>query len=1391
MISKISCKALKRFVQLKSEYDEFIQATKHETESYRRQQQAEYNDLRQQFETHRLQQFEEKKRLMAEYSGLLYGMQAQFEEYRLAAEFMFNIEIEKLEDELSMQALRYEHEIMYVVQAKDKFYSDMMVSKDAKIMSLIEGSDLQALIQKHELDIENLRKDHAREIERIKSDQESEQKNIIALLQRQNVSLESKCDKLQAHLKTLESRIRELLGTIDSKNKALADRDEQRIRMETEFEETADLHLEFEQMSSRYDGLLCENQVLVKRLREREKFAEFLEKEVARRTEEFVNLSLSNLIAKPPTRPTLNKAYIPSKGETLPVLDFETKESEEDAVRKAEIARAEAYLKRFKSLSQAFATGEFRIIPQGAYETSPDGPPSLWQKASLYGKLDDANLTLARLYKEGKGTLNLDKPPIYHPEVSQAVDSGKGVVQTLSQIVDTQAVKLYESKNGGISQSIARGIPGVGKGGEEQEEELAQLQHDILAFLIDHADHLAQAKHDLPTSHLSERQSYHQPLKSSGMIAHASTEVTESDWIPPEETKERSRNWTDRAKTNLVGESADISSVSSMSPQPSLASIYPHTRHSQSAKGAKRPSKKFSSDVPHITVSGAVSTQKTPEHSLPMPARKSPRPSPAVRLPDTLIEFALKSKSNQNLNNSDSGDAPSDSNQAPLPSAFSTVMHQNTVNSTNYSKVLAQKMLMKQGGNQFSLASLARSQSSQMSMIFFANRGKKDRTANNLLRGSGDIIGSQNDWLKPKAYPSTSRNSVRLSSNANLPHPGSKGTSNASRYGLVDNLHPPAPNGARPRASAASNTPSTLDTRIFEEDGVYYNNDETGAANRSPLQPFQLGRSRQSQAAKLRLSHASHLADAGSVCNQSHGISVAASSIFHAPSTELEGFLEMRKAKSEQRSVSELSAAGGPDSTRQSEHEDSIISEIRNEQAMPLSKFWIWVASIYLEKLRTAGFNELGEHIKHGPRRQMLMVKAVEDSGSQLCLHPLSAFVVFWELAAFVLCVPPWLAFSHQSLNKYYAHLLMLPELIFAFIIVVRVYRNNPILDNLQNRMQQTSGAGSNFVRVALFFVVFLVYLHFFACVISLLVENNSMFEWNDTWKPNLSKGEPKPVNVPLNNLRGEGEVVFRRYILMFFGATSDLLASAGYHPSYTIEQMIHICMTLTGALIYALLVGAVASFSFGLDAGARKFKEKIDEVNEYMESCDLPEDLRRRIRNYFELKYKGRYFKSEDIMHELNGSLQRDILLESFRSLLERVPFFQRKMDDGRDEAFVGRMAEAVTMMYFVAGNNVFIQGQKGEDMFFILQGTVDIIVNGTKVGALAEGSFFGEVALMDSSPRSATITASGQLILVRLAKSDLEPILLDFPDVRVKMREVYQERLARIERERAAAKK
>ncbi|KAI8904593.1 hypothetical protein DFJ77DRAFT_480143 [Powellomyces hirtus] len=536
---------------VRREYDEFIEITKMENEAYRVVQQEEYTKLREDFETHKREQFEDKKRLMNEYQGLLYSMQSQFDEYRTTSEFLFNTEAAKLEDELSSQASRYEQEIMYVIQAKDKFYADMMIAKDAKIMSLIEGSDLQNLMQKHEMDMEGLRKTHAREIDQLKTSQESEQKSLVSLLQRQNMSLESKCEKLQSHLKTLETRIRDLVSTVEAKNRTIADRDDAKARSEMDFarkmedvgakmgvllqekehlrhkvirmaldakgeghnsienmlkrisRETNDLRYDYEGMSVKYNSLMSDNQLLAKRLKEKEKFVDFLEKEVGRRTEEFTNMTrtfedflasrakqarrdrakrLMKLHGVVPDEdvsewPNRKQEYVDHKGilkaqipdkeakpigpKHAPPTPAQPSEKEE---RKAELERGFAYLRRFKTLSRAFASGDFRLVPTAELGHHPDQLPGNWQQTTLYAKLESANISAARFYKEPPRD-EMSKPFANPKPLVYSADDGAGQKTQKDGSVPSlgSGLKIYDEKEKLAMAAIKRPKTANGK----------------------------------------------------------------------------------------------------------------------------------------------------------------------------------------------------------------------------------------------------------------------------------------------------------------------------------------------------------------------------------------------------------------------------------------------------------------------------------------------------------------------------------------------------------------------------------------------------------------------------------------------------------------------------------------------------------------------------------------------------------------------------------------------------------------------------------------------------------------------------------------------------------------------------------------------------------------
>ncbi len=64
--------------------------------------------------------------------------------------------------------------------------------------------------------------------------------------------------------------------------------------------------------------------------------------------------------------------------------------------------------------------------------------------------------------------------------------------------------------------------------------------------------------------------------------------------------------------------------------------------------------------------------------------------------------------------------------------------------------------------------------------------------------------------------------------------------------------------------------------------------------------------------------------------------------------------------------------------------------------------------------------------------------------------------------------------------------------------------------------------------------------------------------------------------------------------------------------------------------------------------------------------------------------------------------------------------------------------------------GDVVFEQGQPGDEMFAIVSGSIDIVTDGEILFTASGGDVFGEMALIDDSPRSATARARTQARLV-----------------------------------------
>jgi CRP-like cAMP-binding protein len=85
--------------------------------------------------------------------------------------------------------------------------------------------------------------------------------------------------------------------------------------------------------------------------------------------------------------------------------------------------------------------------------------------------------------------------------------------------------------------------------------------------------------------------------------------------------------------------------------------------------------------------------------------------------------------------------------------------------------------------------------------------------------------------------------------------------------------------------------------------------------------------------------------------------------------------------------------------------------------------------------------------------------------------------------------------------------------------------------------------------------------------------------------------------------------------------------------------------------------------------------------------------------------------------------------------------------------------------------GETVIQEGDRGEELFIVLAGSVEVLRDGNRMTELKPGEHFGEMALIRSQPRSATVRSVGQSELMVIRRSDFFEILRNEHQLAVKL--------------------
>jgi len=125
---------------------------------------------------------------------------------------------------------------------------------------------------------------------------------------------------------------------------------------------------------------------------------------------------------------------------------------------------------------------------------------------------------------------------------------------------------------------------------------------------------------------------------------------------------------------------------------------------------------------------------------------------------------------------------------------------------------------------------------------------------------------------------------------------------------------------------------------------------------------------------------------------------------------------------------------------------------------------------------------------------------------------------------------------------------------------------------------------------------------------------------------------------------------------------------------------------------------------------------------------------------------------------------------------LLKRVPLFS-----GCSKKELGSLALSADEIDLREGYVLTREGRPAREFFVLVEGTVRVTRNGRKLADLGAGDWFGEIALLSDTPRTATVTATSPVYVLVITSRSFRQVVQTMPSIAVKVLASVGERLAR----------
>lgn len=129
---------------------------------------------------------------------------------------------------------------------------------------------------------------------------------------------------------------------------------------------------------------------------------------------------------------------------------------------------------------------------------------------------------------------------------------------------------------------------------------------------------------------------------------------------------------------------------------------------------------------------------------------------------------------------------------------------------------------------------------------------------------------------------------------------------------------------------------------------------------------------------------------------------------------------------------------------------------------------------------------------------------------------------------------------------------------------------------------------------------------------------------------------------------------------------------------------------------------------------------------------------------------------------------------------LVQKVPIFQELRDD-----FLVRLAATMEELSFPAKHLIVRQGDEGRSLYVLASGTVRVHIGNYELAQLKREDCFGEMAVLDAEPRSASVTTIEACNCLILTQQQLYEAIDETPDIAVNIIRLLSRRIRELNKQ------